>query len=73
MPSKLPIGTKYCQCSVCERYFGAVRGFDMHRVDGKCVDPALLLSKAGRSRLTLNPKGYWVQPSSGWHKQQEVK
>jgi hypothetical protein len=27
-------------CSVCHRTFGGVYGFDRHRHDGRCLDPA---------------------------------
>lgn len=62
--SKLKLGTRFCKCSACGRYFGGSSGFDMHR-DGPwerrfCVDPAALHDKAGRRRLWLNDRGYWV-------------
>lgn len=27
-------------CGVCHRTFGGVKGFDEHRRDGQCLDPA---------------------------------
>jgi len=64
MDKKLPVGTNYCKCAACGRYFGGVRGFDLHRVGPanarNCADPASLVSKKGVALLSLNKKGYWV-------------
>jgi hypothetical protein len=52
-------------CGACHRTFGAVSGFDRHRREGRCLDPAALgmaqakriwrqpLSAADASRLRL--------------------
>lgn len=40
--------TRFCRvpspaqahCGACHRTFGGVSGFDRHRVEGRCVDPA---------------------------------
>jgi hypothetical protein len=57
---RLKIGTRFCKCSACGRYFGGVSGFDMHRIGGKCVDPAAILDKHNRRKLWLDDRGYWV-------------
>lgn len=31
---------KTCHCCVCHRTFTAITGFDRHRRNGKCLDPA---------------------------------
>lgn len=36
----LPAGSAMAQCSNCQRIFTSVSGFDRHRRDGKCLDPA---------------------------------
>ena len=65
--SKLPIGSKYCQCRECGRYFTAVSGFDLHQRlagDGSvmCRDPEVVVSKSGERKLFLNREGYWQGP-----------
>jgi hypothetical protein len=61
---KLKLGTRFCKCSACGRYFGGTAGFDMHRQGSWerrfCVDPAALLDKHGRRRLWLNERNLWV-------------
>lgn len=54
---RLPPGTRYCKCPACDRFFGGVSGFDRHRVNSVCVDPASV-------GLELNARGYWVRNGS---------
>lgn len=54
---RLPPGTRYCKCPACGRFFGGVSGFDRHRVNAACVDPASV-------GLELNARGYWVRNGS---------
>ena len=65
---KLKPGTRFCKCPTCGRYFGGVKGFDMHRVASGvgriCLDPAALLDKHGKRLLWLNDRGYWVSDYS---------
>ena len=58
----LPFGTNYCKCASCGEYFSNANNFTMHRVSGKCVPPAELLSDSGEARLVKNERGYWVRP-----------
>ena len=48
-------GFNRCLCFACRELFGGVTGFERHRRDGGCVDPA----SAG---LRKNDSGYWVRP-----------
>jgi hypothetical protein len=61
---KLTVGTKYCQCGACKRYFTSPTTFDMHRVGEPgsryCRHPGHVLDKQRRPRLRLNDKGYWA-------------
>jgi hypothetical protein len=41
--------TNEAHCATCHRHFGGVYGFDAHRRDGACVDPATLTDKAGNA------------------------
>lgn len=53
-------GTSTAHCPTCHRTFGAVGGFDRHRRDGRCVDPATLgLVASERTGYTA-----WVFPIS---------
>lgn len=40
-------------CPTCHETFGGVGGFDMHRRDGRCVDPATVRLHQSR--------GYWLR------------
>lgn len=53
---RLPPGTNFCLCSACKRYFGGLHGFERHRVNSQCLDPAV-------RGLELNKRGYWVRPA----------
>lgn len=53
---QLPYGTNRCRCAGCGRYFGGADGFDRHRVNFRCLDPATM-------GLSLNMAGYWVRPA----------
>lgn len=59
--SKLPVGSKVCQCSACGEYFTAVTAFDAHRSGPWeariCLNPASL-------GLVKNANGRWGKPSS---------
>ena len=59
MRNMLPIGTRYCQCEACKRYFKSPGAFDKHRYgpysDRSCIDPIEL-------GMVLNDKGYWMTP-----------
>ena len=60
----LPIGTNYCQCSVCGEYFGGVTTFDLHRrgrVDRVCLPPSDVTDREGNGILRKNDKGYWIR------------
>lgn len=48
-------GTQKCHCSGCHVTFGGVSGFDKHRQDFRCIDPAYV-------DLVLNAEGCWVHP-----------
>ena len=66
MDPKLPHGSRFCLCSGCGEYFTNPRNHALHR-RGKpesrfCVYPGDLVTKEGKARLRLNPKGYWAQP-----------
>jgi hypothetical protein len=64
MLSKLRIGSRTCFCRSCERYFGSVAGFDLHRRDGACLDPFQIKTKKGAEKLVFNARGIWVAPMS---------
>lgn len=51
---RLRLGTNYCCCAECGRYFGGVAGFERHRVAFTCVDPAYF-------GLSQDARGYWVR------------
>ena len=53
---RLAFGTNHCLCTGCGYYFGGVSGFERHRVNLECIDPAT----AG---LVLNSRGYWTRPA----------
>jgi hypothetical protein len=60
----LKIGTRYCLCAKCGRYFTSPSAFDMHRA-GKpesryCRDPAKILDAERKPRMRLTPSGYWA-------------
>ena len=64
MDKMLKPGTNHCKCSGCGEYFTTVANFEMHR-RGKaearnCRNPAELVTKDGKARLSLNAKGYWA-------------
>jgi predicted anti-sigma-YlaC factor YlaD len=67
---KLTIGSNYCKCPACGEYFTNVANFDMHRrgdaTARECINPAELVTKTGKRRLTLNARGYWSRPG-GFH------
>jgi hypothetical protein len=69
--ARLPVGSKFCQCSECGRYFTAVSSFDRHQIlaeDGSviCRDPESVVSKKGVRKLFLNTEGYWQGPEMGF-------
>lgn len=52
-------------CTSCHRTFGGVKGFDEHRKDGQCLDPA--------TRRMTEVDGIWRRdvgkpPPEGWQK-----
>lgn len=53
---KLPVGSNRCQCGGCALSFGSVAGFDMHRVDGRCMSEAEMRGRG----MSVNDKGYWI-------------
>jgi len=59
MRNMLPVGSRYCECSACGRFFNSPGGFDQHRSgpysDRACLDPIEL-------GMVLNDKGYWMNP-----------
>ena len=56
---KLKLGTRFCLCSACGRYFGGISGFDLHRREGACLAPETLTNKDGERLLFLSASGYW--------------
>ena len=47
-----------CHCNGCHRTFSSLSGFDAHRRNLKCVDPATV-------GLEKNAKGWWRHPLKG--------
>jgi hypothetical protein len=47
-----------CHCTSCHRTFGGLTGFDMHRKDGKCLDPQDLGMK-------ITEAGIWIRDLGG--------
>jgi len=45
----------HCGARSCGRTFGGVKGFDAHRKDGNCLDPAML-------GMVRNDAGVWRTP-----------
>lgn len=45
----------HCGARKCHQTFGGVRGFDEHRKDGQCLDPANL-------GMALSDLGIWRRP-----------
>ena len=70
---KLPLNTKFCECSACGEIFTNVNNFDLHRTwvnltkgtpkrpeNRICVDPGTLVNKKGNARLRRNARGLWA-------------
>lgn len=56
-------GTTRCHCSAsgCHQTFGGLAAFDRHRLNGKCLKPALLRNgMTGELLLKQNERGVWV-------------
>lgn len=51
-------GTSGAHCTVCHETFGSVRGFDRHRSNGTCLDPAGI----GMERLDRGGWTRWITP-----------
>lgn len=43
-----------CHCASCHRTFGGITGFDAHRKNGMCLDPA--------AKGYVEVKGIWRRP-----------
>jgi hypothetical protein len=61
---KLSVGTNFCKCAACGRYFTGPTAFDIHRFGEPekrvCRDPSKILDKDRKPRLRLNDRGYWA-------------
>ncbi len=70
---KLKLGSRFCRCSACGRYFGGTAGFDMHRGGSWerrfCLDPAAVVDKHNRRKLWPNDRGYWVTEALGFERE----
>lgn len=49
------VAPSWARCAACHRTFGGVRGFDDHRRDGQCLNPADL-------GMTRGDAGIWRVP-----------
>lgn len=51
-------GTKGSYCRGCQQGFSSPWGFDKHRSDGRCLNPADV-------GLVIGKRGYWTRPFDG--------
>lgn len=49
-------GLNMAHCARCHRTFSTVTGFDLHKVNGRCIDPA-----SGKVPQRLDSRGVWVR------------
>jgi hypothetical protein len=54
-------GLSVAHCGGCHETFAAVSLFDLHRVDDRCVQPGLVLTRGGERRLFWRD-GMWRGP-----------
>lgn len=76
MPSPI-IGTCSCgrqwrgvaeaHCRTCCAHFKSVSGFDEHRRNGTCADPATLTRRDGGPAFRLDDHGRWTLAYAGEH------
>lgn len=55
-----------CHCSGCHRTFGGVKGFDIHRRGGRCIDPATVTSSTTGIAVFTETNGIWQRVSAGY-------
>lgn len=53
-------GANATHCPTCHRTFGGPTGFDLHRSNGECLDPAV----KGYREVTRNGWTRWIKPPS---------
>ena len=67
---KLPVGTAYCQCGNCQRYFKSPTGFDLHRTGDQERRRCLSIPAMRKAGMSQNKRGYWV--TAAWDKEPEA-
>lgn len=53
-------GFKQCHCAGCHELFSTPQNFDLHRSNGKCLQPGRIRTQAKGLLLKRNERGVWV-------------
>ena len=56
MNEMTPPNTARCMCPACGLFFKSIKGFDMHRRDGKCLSTQEMRDKG----MDTNKTGHWI-------------